>query len=164
VSSNKQKKLLLMAAVVALALALPATLAVVGGRKLWDESRKPQLSPEHSAALREAAERAAEAALPVPTLGNDAVVVECGPDDIEAQVQRVVRLSSGVGGAASSWNDGQSIRIIAKIPSDAESVFRDAVSRGIYDIRIAQGSDQTSIVEVLIKPADEKTPRKKRRN
>lgn len=160
--TDKQKKLLLMIGVVALALVLPATLAVVGGREIWRESRQPRLTPEHAEALREAAERAADAALPAPTLGADAVVVECPSDQIEAQVQRVVRLSSGVGGAASSWNDGETIRIVAKIPADAETIFRDAVSRGIYDMKIAQGSEQTSIVEVLIKPV-EKTPGKAKR-
>jgi hypothetical protein len=112
--------------------------------------------------LKEAAERAADAALPVPTLAADAVVIECAPDETESEVQRVVRLSGGVGGAASSWNDGVSIRIIAKIPGDADGIFRDAVTRGIYDMKIAKGSEETTIVEVLIKPTEKKPIKRKR--
>jgi hypothetical protein len=130
---------------------------------MWRESKAPQLSPEHSAALKEAAERAADAALPVPTLAVDAVVIECASDETESEVQRIVRLSGGVGGAASSWNDGVSVRIIAKIPADSDSIFRDAVTRGIYDMKIAKGSEETTIVEVLIKPTDKK-PAKAKRN
>lgn len=161
--TEKQKKLLLMAGVVGLALILPITLAVVGARQMWKESRAPQITPEHSAALQEAAERAADVALPVPTLASDAVVLECGPEDVEAQVQRVVRLSGGVGGAASSWNDGKTVRLLAKIPADAEKAFRDAVAQNVYDMKIAKGSERTTVVEVLIRPAEKTGPRKKKR-
>jgi hypothetical protein len=162
VLSERQKKILVAIGVTALALSLPVALAVIGGSKMWRESKAPQLSPEHSAALKEAAERAADAALPVPTLAADAVVIECAPDETESEVQRVVRLSGGVGGAASSWNDGVSIRIIAKIPGDADGIFRDAVTRGIYDMKIAKGSEETTIVEVLIKPTEKKPIKRKR--
>ena len=160
--TERQKKILMAIGVTALALSLPVALAVIGGSKMWRESKAPQLSPEHSAALKEAAERAADAALPVPTLAADAVVIECAPDETESEVQRVVRLSGGVGGAASSWNDGVSIRIIAKIPGDADGIFRDAVTRGIYDMKIAKGSEETTIVEVLIKPTEKKPIKRKR--
>ena len=160
--TEKQKKILVAIGVTTLALSLPVALAVIGGSKVWRESTAPQLSPEHSAALKEAAERAADAALPVPTLAADAVVIECAPDETESEVQRVVRLSGGVGGAASSWNDGVSIRIIAKIPGDADGIFRDAVTRGIYDMKIAKGSEETTIVEVLIKPTEKKPIKRKR--
>jgi hypothetical protein len=163
VPTERQKKILAAIGVTALALSLPVALAVIGGTKMWSERQAAQLSPEHSAALKEAAERAADAALPVPTLAANAAVIECTPDKTESEVQRIVRLSGGVGGAASSWNDGVSIRIIAKIPADAESVFRDAVARGIYDMKIAKGSEETTIVEVLIKPTGNK-PVKKERN
>jgi len=146
--------------VTVLALALPVALAVIGGAKMWQESKTPQLSPEHSAALREAAERAADAALPVPTLAADAVIIKCEPGETESQVQRIVRLSGGVGGAASSWNDGKTIRIVAKIPSDTETLFRDAVSRGLYDMRVAHGAQTTTVVEVLIQPDMASTPAK----
>ena len=152
--SETRKKMLIAAAVAALALALPLALAVVGGLKLWEGSRtRPQAEPDTSG-LQEAAERAAEAALPVPTLAADAEELTCSPDKLEAEVQRVVRLAGGVGGVASSWNDGQSVRLIAKIPADTESFFRDAVSKGIYDLQIAKTTTQTTIVEVLIKPAE----------
>ena len=153
--SDGRKKMLLAAGVAALAIALPLTLAVIGGRKMWEETRSRPVAEPVTSALQEAAERAAEAALPVPTLAPDAETLECASDKIEAEVQRVVRLANGVGGVASSWNDGQTIRIIAKIPADAESIYRDAVKKGIYDLQIAQTATQTTIVEVLIKPMGE---------
>lgn len=153
VLSEKQTKLLVVMGVVALALALPIALAVIGGLKMWQEAKAPQLGAEHSAALKEAAERAADAALPVPTLASDAVVIECEPEKVEPEVQRIVRLAVGVGGAASSWNDGKTIRLLAKIPADAEPVYRDAVAKGIYDMKIARGSERTTVVEVLISPS-----------
>lgn len=162
VLNEKQKKLLVMAGVVALALFLPVTLAVVGGLGIWRESRANPAASGASEALREAAERAAEVALPAPTLASDAMVVECAPDDLESEVQRVVRLADGVGGNASSWNDGVTIRLVAKIPEDAESIFRDAVTRGIYDMKIAHGSVRTTIVEVLIKPVEPAAKSKKK--
>jgi hypothetical protein len=151
--SEAKKKMLLAAAVAVLALALPVALAVVGGMKLWEETRSSPAAEPDTSGLREAAERAAEAALPVPTLAANAETLECAPEKLESEVQRVVRLADGVGGVASSWNDGQSVRIIAKIPGDTESIFRDAVSQGIYDLQIAKTTAQTTIVEVLIKPA-----------
>lgn len=149
---DRQKKILIAAGVALLALALPTALVLTGTLKMWGETRTPELAPGQASALREAAERAVDAALPVPTLSADAVEVECPPENIEAEVQRVVRLASGVGGAASSWNDGQTLRIIAKVPEDADAIFRDAVKRGIYDMKVARGSRETSVVEVLIKP------------
>ena len=149
---DRQKKILIAAGVVLFALALPAALVLTGGLKMWRETRAPAMAPEQASALREAAERAVDAALPVPTLSADAIEMQCAPENIEAEVQRVVRLAAGVGGAASSWNDGQTLRIIAKVPEDAEAIFRDAVNRGIYDMKVAQGSRETTVVEVLIKP------------
>ena len=153
-----KKKMILAAAVAALALALPVALAVVGGMKLWEETRsRPESKPDTSG-LREAAERAAEAALPAPTLASDAEIFRCAPAELEAQVQRVVRLAGGVGGVASSWNDGKTIRIIAKIPTDTEVLFRDAVARGLYDMRVAHGAQTTTVVEVLIEPGVASVP------
>lgn len=150
--------MLIAAGVAALALALPLALAVIGGMKLWEETRnQPEVAPDTSG-LREAAERAAQAALPVPTLAADAEILRCPPDELEAQVQRVVRLAGGVGGVASSWNDGKTLRIIAKIPSDTESLFRDAVARGLYDMRVAHGAQTTTVVEVLIEPGVASAP------
>jgi hypothetical protein len=144
--------MLIAAAVAAVALSLPLALAVVGGAKIWEETRKRPAADPDTSGLREAAERAAEAALPAPTLAADAEILKCAPEDLEAQVQRVVRLAGGVGGVASSWNDGKTVRIIAKIPTDTESIFRDAVTRGLYDMRVAHGAQATTVVEVLIEP------------
>jgi hypothetical protein len=162
VRSEGRKKMLIAAAVAVLALALPLALAVVGGMRIWEETRSTPAAEPDTFGLREAAERAAEAALPVPTLAANAETLECAPDTLEAEVQRVVRLAGGVGGVASSWNDGQSVRIIAKIPADTESIFRDAVNKGIYDLQIAKTTTQTTIVEVLIKPAEAAATEKQR--
>ncbi|MEI7863881.1 MAG: hypothetical protein WCI38_00815 [Chthoniobacterales bacterium] len=157
-----QKKILVMVGVVMLALALPLALAVFGGLRMWQEHRlaQQQIPPELSRALHEAAERAADAVLPAPTLGAGAMIVECAPEAIEKEVQRIVRLADGVGGAASSWNDGKTIRIIANIPSDTENIFRNAVQRGLYDMAIAKGSEHKTVVEVLITPKTSKLPKK----
>jgi len=160
--ADAQMKRLLMVGMVLVALALPVALTVVGGMRMWHEhlAAQQQTPPELSLALREAAERAADAVLPVPTLGADTMTVECAAEGLEGEVQRIVRLAGGAGGAASSWNDGQTIRIVANIPSDTETFFRDAVQRGIYDMVIARGSANHTVVEVLIVPKEPK-PRKK---
>jgi len=161
-TADAQKKALFMIGVVLLILALPVALAVFGGLRMWQEhhATQQQMPPEMSQALREAAERAADAALPAPTLGANVITVECDPEGIEKEVQRVVRLASGTSGAASSWNDGKTIRIIANIPVDTETVFREAVQRGLYDMAIAKGSEQKTIVEVLIVPKESKARKK----
>ena len=120
---------------VAVFLSLPIALAVVGGWGLWKEreARKVQ-EAEFSDALRQSLERAADVVFPVPTLGADAVKVPCKPQDFEKEVQRVVRLAEGIGGSASSWNDG------------------DSVTRGVYDLNAAGDSGPMTVVEVLIQP------------
>jgi hypothetical protein len=102
-------------------------------------------------ALRISLERAANVVLPSPTLGADAVVLNCPADKFEAEVQRVVRLANGLGGSASSWNDGTSIRIVANIPSNSVDLFRDAVTRGVFDIAGAGQSGPMTVVEVLLR-------------
>lgn len=151
---DRQKKMLIVAGVVVLALALPVALVLTGGLKMWRETHAPEPASKHAPALWEAAERAVDAVLPAPTLSADAIEVGCPSENVEAEVQRIVRLAVGVGGAASSWNDGQVLRILAKVPEDADAVFRDAVKRGIYDMKVARGSRETTVVEVLIKPTD----------
>jgi hypothetical protein len=66
--------------------------------------------------------------------------VECRTTDLEAELQRVVRLAGGLGGSASSWNDGKSVRIVANVPRTAEALFRESVSRGVYDLKSAGDS------------------------
>ena len=143
-----------MVAVVLAALVVPLALAVYGGWTLWRGARPvPSADAAPSEALRAAAERAAEAALPVPTLGTEVIEIRCAPGRFEAELQRVVRLADGVGGAASSWNDGQSVRILANVPAPNEDVFREAVKRGFYDIAVAGEAKPLTVVEVLLKPA-----------
>lgn len=152
-TNDAGKKRLMVTAVVLVALALPAALAVYGGLKMWQEHRQAQAPGSVvSEQLREAAERAADAVMPAPTLGADAVIVECDPREIEAQVQRVVRLAGGVGGSSSAWNDGSSVRIVAKVPSSSESLFRDLVARHVYDIAISGNEHASAVVEVLVRP------------
>jgi type II secretory pathway pseudopilin PulG len=147
-----QKKLIALVAV-AVFLSLPIALAVVGGWGLWKEreARKVQ-EAEFNEALRQSLERAADVVFPVPTLGADAVKVQCPPKEFEGEVQRVVRLAEGIGGSASSWNDGDSVRIIANVPGSAETLFRESVARGVYDLNAAGDSGPMTVVEVLIQP------------
>ncbi len=147
----KKKAVALVA--VAVFLSLPIALAMVGGWGLWKErqARKVQ-EAEFSEALRQSLERAADVVFPVPTLGADAVNVQCSPKNFEKEVQRVVRLAEGVGGSASSWNDGDSVRILANVPGSAETLFRESVTRGVYDLNAAGDSGPMAVVEVLIEP------------
>lgn len=156
--ADEQKRQIVML-VVAAALLLPVALAVVGGWAMWSSRQAAAPSeptPEQVEQLRAAVERAAETALPVPSfLASDAVVLEVPPDRFEGELQRVVRLATGVGGSASSYNDGSAVRIVARVPAGNGEVFRDALSRGVYDIAAAGESGPSTIVEVLLKPAGE---------
>jgi hypothetical protein len=80
------------------------------------------------------------------------LVVECRTADLEAELQRVVRLAGGLGGSASSWNDGKSVRIVANVPRTAETLFRESVGRGVYDLNSAGDSGPMTVVEVLLQP------------
>jgi len=157
-NEDAQKKRTTMMLVVAGALLLPVALAVAGGWAMW-MARPPapgEPSPEQVEQLRAAVERAAETALPVPRfLSSDAIVIECPEDGFEKEVQRVVRLATGLGGSASSYNDGATVRIVATVPEGNAAVFRDALQRGVYDIAAAGGGKPTTIVEVLLKPVGE---------
>lgn len=150
---ERGKKVLIVVAVVLVALALPVALAVSGGWMMWRESR-PETKPEPEG-LRPSSERSAGAALPAPTIGADAIVRECAPEKMELELQRIVRLAGGVGGAASAWNDGEKVRLVAKVPRGSEQIFRDAVTGGMYGMAMASdsaASDATVVVEVLVRP------------
>lgn len=147
-----KKRLIALLAVFAF-LALPVALAVVGGWSLWQERQNRRVQEaEFSEALRQSLERAADVVLPVPTLSTDAVTVEVAPAGLESELQRVIRLAKGVGGSASSWNDGSSVRIIANIPTGSATLFRESVARGVYDLASAGDHGPMTVVEVLIKP------------
>ncbi len=147
--SPDQKKRLLVLLVVCAALIIPVALAAVGGWRMW--KARQLADAQFAEALRISLERAANVVLPSPTLGADAVVLNCPADKFEAEVQRVVRLANGLGGSASSWNDGTSIRIVANIPSNSVDLFRDAVTRGVFDIAGAGQSGPMTVVEVLLR-------------
>jgi len=146
------KKKFQAAVAVAVFLSLPLALAIVGGWGMWQhrQVRKVQ-EAEFSEALRQSLERAADTVFPVPSLGANAVVVKCKPGHFEAEVQRVVRLAEGVGGSASAWNDGDSVRILANVPGGAETLFRESVGRGVYDLNAAGEGGPLTVVEVVIK-------------
>lgn len=155
--ANRTKKRLLMLGVVLAALVLPAALVVFGGWSFWQERQARQAAQvEFNEALRQSLERAAEVVLPVPTLGAGALVVEYPTDKFEAELQRVVRLAQGVGGTASSWNDGETVRIVANVPRSAETMFRESVERGVYDLKAAGDTGAMTVVEVLLRPVDPK--------
>jgi hypothetical protein len=150
---EQDKKRVIMGAVVLLAFALPLSLAVVGGWGIWRGNReRKEAQVEFDAALQQSLERAADVVLPVPTLGEGAIVVECVPEKFEAELQRAVRLAKGVGGTASSWNDGETVRIVANVPASAEMMFREAIERGVYDLKAAGDGGAMTVVEVLIRP------------
>jgi hypothetical protein len=147
--SPDQKKRLLVLLVVTAALIIPVALAVIGGWRLW--KARQLADAEFAESLRFSLERAANVVLPTPTLGPDAIVLICPADKFEAEVQRVVRLANGLGGSASSWNDGTSIRIVANIPSNSVDLFRSAVTRRVFDIAGAGESGPMTVVEVLLR-------------
>ncbi len=156
-NDERTKKRLLTVGVVLLALVLPVALAAFGGWSLWKERKARQAAQvEFNEAMRQSLERAAEVVLPVPTLGEGALVVEYPTDKFEAELQRVVRLAKGVGGTASSWNDGETVRIVANVPRSAETMFRESVERGVYDLKAAGDTGAMTVVEVLLRPVDPK--------
>ena len=146
------------------ALVLPVALGVIGGWGMWREREAREAAEEQfNEALRQSLERAADVVLPAPSLGAGALTVECPSEKFEAELQRVVRLAEGVGGAASSWNDGASVRVVASVPGSAETLFREAVERGVYDLAAARETGERTVVEVLIRPLPPATPAKKRK-
>lgn len=150
-------KIILMAAVVLAALALPIALMVVGGDKMWREHTASAPSAELSDALRASAERAANAVLPTPTLGDEALTIECPPEHFEKETARIIRLARGVGGAASLWKDTAMIRVLANIPASAEEMFREAVRNGTEDIAMAGAPNSMTVVDVLVRAPSDKS-------
>jgi hypothetical protein len=150
---DPKKNRAIMLAVVLAALALPLALAVVGGRAMWqDRQAKQKAQTQFNEGLRQSLERAAETVLPTPTLGTDALVVSCKMEELESELQRIVRLAEGLGGSASSWNDGKTVRVVANVPGSTETLFRESVSHGVYDLNSAGDAGPMAVVEVLIRP------------
>lgn len=137
---------------VMIALAVPVALIAVAAWMMLRGEQRPTTDPVRAAAMQAAIEKAAETVMPVPSMGSDVLTVECSADKMEQEVQRVVRLARGVGGSASSWNNGEVIRIIAKIPSGSAALYHEAVSRGYYDAAAAGDEGAKAIVEVVIRP------------
>ena len=153
------RKLIIIAAVVFAALLLPVALLVFGVRGMWKERAEQRAShAQFSEALRQSLEKTADVVLPAPTLGEGAMVVALPLEKFENELQRVLRLAAGVGGTASSWNDGETVRVVANVPSSAEVLFRESVERGVYDLNAAGESGTMVMVEVLLQPA---APKKK---
>ena len=153
------RKLIIIAAVVFAAILLPVALLVFGVRGMWKERAEQRASQaQFSEALRQSLEKTADVVLPAPTLGEGAMVVALPLEKFENELQRVLRLAAGVGGTASSWNDGETVRVVANVPSSAEVLFRESVERGVYDLNAAGESGTMVMVEVLLQPA---APKKK---
>lgn len=154
--ADPRPKVLLMVAVVLAALAVPAALLSYGGWRMWQERRASQAAESaHNEALRAALERAANVVMPVPQLTEAVVFIECPINRFEEELQRVVRLARGVGGSASSWNDGQQVRIVVNVPSSAADIFRDSVTRGVLSISAAGDKSAMEVVQVVLRPAPE---------
>ena len=159
---ERMRKLTIIAGVVFAAILLPLGLLVFGVRGMWQERAEQRAAEaQFSEALRQSLEKTADVVLPVPTLGERAMLVELPMEKFEEELQRVLRLAAGVGGTASSWNDGESVRVVANVPSSAEVLFRESVDRGVYDLNAAGESGAMVMVEVLIKPAAPKKKSKK---
>jgi hypothetical protein len=134
------RKLIIIAAVVFAALLLPVALLVFGVRGMWKERAEQRASQaQFSEALRQSLEKTADVVLPAPTLGEGAMVVALPLEKFENELQRVLRLAAGVGGTASSWNDGETVRVVANVPSSAEVLFR----RGVRHHGHGRGSPPT---------------------
>ncbi len=158
--ADRGTKVLLMLALVLAALSLPVALVVLGVSKMWQEHNAAVPSVEMAAALRASAERAADAVLPVPTLGGgSAESVECLREKLDAELQRIVRLATGVGGSASFWKDDSTVRVVASVPSSAETIFRDAVRRGVYDVAMSGPTKPSVVVEVVVRAGSAKPSR-----
>lgn len=158
------RKLIIIAAVVFAALLLPLGLLVFGVRGIWKERAEQRASQaQFSEALRLSLEKTADVVLPAPTLGEGAMVVALPLEKFEDELQRIVRLAAGVGGTASSWNDGETVRVVANVPSSAEVLFRESVERGVYDLNAAGESGTMVMVEVLLQPAAPKQKKVKKR-
>jgi hypothetical protein len=151
--SLARKKVLRMAVIVAAALVLPLALAVVGGWRMWKDHRaRSEMQAAYSEALRESLERAADVAMPVPTLTESVITLEVPADKFESELQRLVRLAHGIGGSASSWNDGETVRIVASVPATSADLFRQAVQSNVVSMAAAGESDTMSVVQILLRP------------
>jgi hypothetical protein len=150
-----RQKMIRMAVVVALALALPLALAIVGGWRMWTDYRaRSEMQAAYSEALRESLERAADVAMPVPTLTDEAINLAVPADKFEPELQRVVRLAHGMGGSASSWNDGETVRIVASVPATSADLFRQAVQSNVVSMAVAGESDTMTVVQIVLRPVD----------
>ena len=120
---------------------------------MWQDYRdKSEMQTAYSEALRESLERAADVAMPVPTLTDDVITLEVPSDKFEPELQRVVRLAHGIGGSASSWNDGETVRIVASVPATSADVFRQAVQSNVLSMAAAGESDTMTVVQILLRP------------
>ena len=148
-----RKKMIRMTVIVAAALVLPLALAVVGGWRMWKDYRaRSEMQTAYSEALRESLERAADVAMPVPTLTDEAITLDVPADRFETELQRVVRLTHGIGGSASSWNDGETVRIVASVPATSADLFRQAVQSNVVSMTAAGESDTMTVVQILLRP------------
>ena len=148
-----RRKTLVMVAVVAAALAVPLALLAGGAWGMWKDYRaRSAMQTAYNEALRDAAERAADVVMPVPTLTDDVILLDVPADKFEPELQRIVRLAHGIGGSAASWNDGETVRIIANVPITAAELFRDAVNSNVLSMTAAGDSGMKTVVQIVLRP------------
>lgn len=150
-----RRKTVRMAVIVAGALLLPLALAVVGGWRIWKDYRaRSEMQAAYSEALQKSLERAADVAMPVPTLTEEVITREVSAEEFESELQRVVRLAHGIGGSASSWNDGETVRIVASVPATSADLYRQAVEGRVMSMAAAGESDTMTVVQILLRPVN----------
>lgn len=153
--SLSRKKTIRMAIIVAAALVLPLALAVVGGLRMWKDYRaRSEMQAAYSEALKASLERAADVAMPVPTLTDEAIDLRMPASSLESELQRVVRLAHGVGGGASSYNDGETVRIVANVPKSSADLFRQAVKGNVLSLTAAGESESMTIIQIVLRPEE----------
>jgi len=151
------KKTVRMVIIVAAALVLPLALAVVGGLRMWKDYRaRSEMQAAYSEALKESLERAADVVMPVPTLTDEVIELRVPVRSLESELQRVVRLAHGIGGGASSYNDGETVRIVANVPKSSENLFRQAVNSNVVSLTAAGESEPMTIVQIVLRPEGER--------
>ena len=92
--------------------------------------------------------------MPVPTLTDEAIDLRMPAGSLESELQRVVRLAHGVGGGASSYNDGETVRIVANVPKSSADLFRQAVKGNVLNLTAAGESESMTIIQIVLRPEE----------
>ncbi len=138
-----------MLAVLLLALAIPLTLIVLGGREIFKPSRPAPEIPE----LRASLEAAASKAMPPPAeLGGGRRFVISKGQDAAASRALIEKTAAGLGGGvvvASPVENGGGIRLIVRIPSDAAARFEATALEGTCNLQSDSASTE-GLYEIIL--------------